>query len=220
MIFIQGNPAKEFIVAAFMAIFWVSSVSPSLAGVQEGIEAYESGDYDVARKYFEESAVESESQFYLGLLHETGNGAVKNYSMALGWYQRAAGANNVEAQIKLANMYENGLGAPRNIEKAGKWYARAAKNGDVVSQARYGLMLLNGYGMPRDIYAAANWFRRAAEGGHTESQSRLDKLQRQGLIISDENLTTPETKDIEQPKTMPGKGAATGNGLEGIFRVA
>ena len=72
---------------------------------------------------------DAEAQVALGDLHMVGRGVLHNYSLAMGWYKRAADAGNSDAQFKLAGLYRDGQGVPVYPERSRELLARAAEQG-------------------------------------------------------------------------------------------
>jgi TPR repeat protein len=69
-----------------------------------------------------------EAQYWLAWQHEAGPLLDHDAGVALGWYQRAAGANHRLALARLAQAYEAGeLGLPRDASRAAEYRARQAR---------------------------------------------------------------------------------------------
>lgn len=65
----------------------------------------------------------------------------KNYSVAFGWYQKAAELNDPMSQLYVGRAYHRGLGTSIDVEQAVKWYRKAADQGD--ANAKLWLTLMN-----------------------------------------------------------------------------
>lgn len=72
---------------------------------------------------------DAEAQVALGDLHMEGKGVRHNYSLAMGWYKRAADSGDAEAQFKLAGMYRDGRGVPVYPERHRELLVSAAEQG-------------------------------------------------------------------------------------------
>ncbi|MCU0934422.1 MAG: hypothetical protein MUE86_08375 [Thiobacillaceae bacterium] len=75
------------------------------AGVDEGMSAYSSGDYDKAAREFKVLAErgDREAQYMLGLLHEEGQGVERDDLLAAYWYARSAdqlGEQEIQRNLK------------------------------------------------------------------------------------------------------------------------
>jgi len=70
-----------------------------------------------------------EGELQFGVLFETGQGVVQNYTKAATWYRAAAEQGLPRAQYSLGYMYERGLGVPQDNVQAHLWYNLAAAQG-------------------------------------------------------------------------------------------
>jgi len=94
------------------------------AGWNEGIAAYQSGDYVTALEFIQPLAIKGHvaAQLKLGLMYKNGmfdygRGVVKDEAEAVSWYHKAAEQGLVEAQYKWAYFYaERG----ENLDEAEK----------------------------------------------------------------------------------------------------
>ena len=121
--------ALAFILAAVAAPAPAAQHTRQAAGMEEGKE--KAGAIGDRVKRLEKLAREgdAEAQVALGDLHMEGRGVLHNYSLAMGWYKRAADAGNAEAQFKLAGLYRDGRGVPVYPERSREWLVRAAEQG-------------------------------------------------------------------------------------------
>ena len=71
----------------------------------------------------------TQAQFNLGVMYETGRGVRKNDAEAVRWYQKAAEQRDARAQTLLGVMYEDGRGVRKKYAEAVKWYQQAAEQG-------------------------------------------------------------------------------------------
>jgi TPR repeat protein len=101
------------------------------AGFEEGVAAYESGDYALALREWEPLAAagDARAQFNLGVLYAQGQGVAADPVRALDWYRKAAEQGYAAAQNSLAARYEHGIGVPRDDALAAVWYEKAASQG-------------------------------------------------------------------------------------------
>ena len=103
----------------------------SMADVDNGVRSIVLEDYATAFTEFSNLAEEGvpRAQYWLGLMHEFGDGVPQDYSKAKKWYERAAEQGQVGAQLQLAEMYLFGRGTERDYVSAYKWYDIAARRG-------------------------------------------------------------------------------------------
>lgn len=90
------------------------------AGYDEGLAAYQRGQYSVALKEFTAAAArgDARAQRSLGLMHERGDGVPRNAAQAAEWYNKAVAQGLVGAQFNLAFVMqtpEQGATAPVQI---------------------------------------------------------------------------------------------------------
>lgn len=101
------------------------------AGFDDGVKAYERGEYMVAFAIFEKLANEGDAsaQNILGMMYDNGYGVSQDYQKAFYWYSKAADNGVASAQYNLGLMYKNGYGVVQDFQKAFAWYSRAANQG-------------------------------------------------------------------------------------------
>ncbi len=78
------------IAVSFAAVF--SATAPAWAGFDEGVAAYERGDYVTALHEFRPLAEQglAVAQFALGAMYAEGQGVPQDYAAAVKWYRLAA----------------------------------------------------------------------------------------------------------------------------------
>ncbi len=150
---------KAFLVAAFTAFILLAGAEVR-AGLQEGIDAYEKGNYPAALKEFKALAAKgnAEAQSALGFMYATGRGVSKDYKKTAKWYRKAAEQGHAGAQSNLGVMYANGQGVARDDKEAVSWYRKAAEQGYAPAQFNLGVMYANGQGVPQDLVQAHKFF--------------------------------------------------------------
>lgn len=146
------------------AVFLVVSATVQ-ADFQDGIEAYNSGNYLYAFDEFRALALNGDAaaQYRLGAMYDKGEGAPKDGEQAASWYIKAAMQDDTRAQFAIAEMYSQGRGVPRNDKMAEKWYLEAAGHGFPKAQFNVGLMYAKGMGMPLDLIQAYKWLSLAGD---------------------------------------------------------
>ncbi|MCT7541894.1 tetratricopeptide repeat protein, partial [Aliarcobacter cryaerophilus] len=89
------------------------------ATLDEGVEAFEKGDYKTALIIFEDLASknDAEAQYGLGFLYYNGQGVIQDYKKAKEWYEKAAAQSFAAAQYNLGFMYHNGKGVKQDYLK-------------------------------------------------------------------------------------------------------
>ena len=149
------------ILLSLTLIFGISHIS--FADFEDGLAAYNSGDYT---KAFQEWQILAEdghvrAQYNVALMYAYGVGTLKDYQASVAWYKKAAEQDYVHAQYNLANMYLRG--DVRNDEEAVYWFRRDAEQGDAPAQYNLGIMYANGKGVTKDMAQCKIWIKKAAE---------------------------------------------------------
>jgi hypothetical protein len=177
-------------VTAF-AVLLVFLATPAWAGMDEGIAAYNRGDYATALREFRPLAEQglAEAQYNLGNMYRTGWGVPQDYAEAERWYRRAVEQGNASAQFNLGVMYYNSL--PQDYTEAAKWFRKAANQGNADAQYHLGAIYDNGYGVPQDYVQAHMWYSLAEAQGRTAAawnQGRVAKLMTSAQIAEAQRL--------------------------------
>jgi len=109
---------------------------------ENGLAAYNRGDYDVALKGLEPLANrgEARAQHYLAFMYLRGKAVAQSDTEAVAWFLRAARQGHMKAQYNVAVMYHVGLGIPQNDAEAVKWFRAAAKQGH--TEAKQNLLFM------------------------------------------------------------------------------
>jgi TPR repeat protein len=165
-------------LAAVSLFLTVNTAAPVFAGFQEGVKAYEAGEYQVAFDEWLPLARNNDpaAMRNLGHMYRRGLGVEQDYKQALNWYKRAATIGFDRAQANVAGMYLNGEGVDQDYEQAAMWFARAAQQGHVIAQYNLGLMFENGLGVEKNETQALGWFNLAAKAGHPQAIDRVSQI--------------------------------------------
>src|SRR3990172_7889897 len=131
---------KRLVLAAFL-IFGLTT--PAGAGFDEGMAAYQRGDYAAALREWLPLAQQGDAaaQHNLGAMYDNGEGVALDDAEAIKWYRMAAEQGYVEAQASLGFMYSIGEGVPEDDAEAVKWYRMVAEQGDAVAQYMLGVKI-------------------------------------------------------------------------------
>ena len=135
----------------------------SFADFEDGLTAYNSGDYTKAFQEWQILAEDGQerAQYNVAWMYAYGVGTLKDYKASVAWYKKAAEQDYVHAQYNLANMFLRG--DVRNVEEAVYWFRRAAEQDDAPAQYNLGLMYANGKGVTKDMAQCKIWIKKAAE---------------------------------------------------------
>ena len=98
------------LIAAALAMFLVLAAGEVRAGFDEGIAAYERGDYATALREFRVPAEQgdAEARYNLGVMYDNGQGVPRDYVEAVKWYRKAADQGHAAAQLNLGFIYNSG----------------------------------------------------------------------------------------------------------------
>ncbi|CAN5587457.1 hypothetical protein BH23BAC1_BH23BAC1_25480 [soil metagenome] len=119
------------------------------------------------------------AQFRLGVIYENEN--IKNYKLAVHWYQTAANHNYPFAMYNLALMYLYGNGITRDEPEAINLLNKAAEKKYPPAEALLGAIYDEGIGTSPDWEMAANYYQKAAKQGNLLAQTKLGELYLFGL---------------------------------------
>jgi TPR repeat protein len=145
--------------------------STSIGPFEDGIIAYDKGDYATAIQLWRPLADDgmAAAQCNLGTLYQFGWAVTQDYAEAVRWYRRAARQGFVPAQHNLGSMYHNGEGVTQDFTRAYMWWSLAASHGltaaTVVRDALADLMTPQQLAKARSM--AATWKSKAPRGTHT-----------------------------------------------------
>lgn len=104
---------------------------PVQAGLDEGMNAYSSGDYETAAREFKALAKQGdkEAQYLLGLLYEEGQGVDRDDQEAAYWLARSADQGFADAFFALGQMFANRKGERQDRMAAHHWFSLAKQYG-------------------------------------------------------------------------------------------
>jgi uncharacterized protein len=149
------------------------------------------------------NAGDADAQYKLGVMYNTGNGALQDLDQAFQWFSKAARQGHAGSMHNLGIAYYNGsiLGGhiPHNEELAWVWFTLAAEKGDASASKeaervsselgeslalhgryRLGMMLMQGEGIPQDTVRALQVLEQAANEGSADARSELANAYEKG----------------------------------------
>jgi TPR repeat protein len=146
-----------------LCIALLSEQSLAASALQDGLSAYDRGDYGEAVRLLRPLAEEGDpgARNVLGRMYELGLGVEPDLKEAVRWFALAAKSGDPQGQNNLAVMYSLGQGVQRNQKTALRWYRRAAGRGHAVAQYNLGVIYEEGWGVRKDYVRAARWYRLA-----------------------------------------------------------
>lgn len=169
----------QFLMQGLAALFFgILPTSPVDAGCNDGVTAYERGEYAVALKHFTAQAESGDAvaQRYLGVMYGRGLLVAQDDKIAVSWYLKAAEQGDGNAQNNLANRYHGGRGVTRDIVVAAMWYRRAAEQGIATAQINLVPLYAKGLGVRQDFVQGYMWSILAGRQGVKAAKITLSYL--------------------------------------------
>eukprot|EP00929_Paragymnodinium_shiwhaense_P014982 TRINITY_DN122999_c0_g1_i1.p1 TRINITY_DN122999_c0_g1~~TRINITY_DN122999_c0_g1_i1.p1 ORF type:complete len:382 (+),score=69.98 TRINITY_DN122999_c0_g1_i1:63-1148(+) len=131
----------------------------------------------------------AESQYRLGGMILSGDGVIRNETMAAELLERAAEQDHTEAQEAIGLLYRGGMGVEQDARTAASWLEKAAEKDDAQACFTLACMLRVGEGrLKKDAPAAIQWLTRAADNGDSEAARELAVmyLSGEGTAVNEE----------------------------------
>ncbi len=162
---------SSFHSIAIAGLAAVMLAAPASAGVKEGIDAWQRGDYAAAAADWKKDALkgDADAQFNLGQAYRYGRGVPLDPKLALSWFNKAALQGHPGAGANLGlMMFQNG-------DRAGAmpWLRKAADRGEPRAQYIVGTAAFNGDLSPKDWPHAYAYMTRAAAAGLPQASASL-----------------------------------------------
>jgi Flp pilus assembly protein TadD len=161
-------------------------VSPS-ADLVNGIEAYNKGDFESARKPLQAAVDrgEPEAMVNLGYMYARGHGVRSDPAYALQLYRRAADSGDGEGMNAVGYRYNF---APKpDLDQAIHWYRMAVFRGNPRAMNNVAILFYNGQGVGQDRGEARTLWRQAVERGSLNAKTNLGQD-----VASDATLSAAE----------------------------
>ncbi|MCC7049976.1 MAG: sel1 repeat family protein [Alphaproteobacteria bacterium] len=158
------------------------AAAPASSGaLDDGIAAFQRGDFSTARAKFEPLAVNGDAvaQYYLGDLIVR-YAQPQHKAQGVVWLQQSAQGGVPDAMNELARVLSEGKIVAADQAKATELFMQAASLGHLPAYNNLGLRSAQGIGRPPDPLDASEWFRLAADQGFAESQFNLAVLYANG----------------------------------------
>ena len=170
----------KYFFSIFLLLLALATPLLALGNYENGMVAFERGDYETAFREFQALAEQEDSrgQYGLGLMYDLGTGVPTDFEKAVMWYRLSAKQGNADAQNNLATMYAEGEGVEKDADKAAKWYERAAQKGNFDAPNNLGAMYLRGVGIPRDYVRAYIWFHLGEKKGDRGAKRNREFVQK------------------------------------------
>jgi hypothetical protein len=137
------------------------------AGIVEGEEAFEAGEFERAHAELLPLAGENNllAAYYIGLMYLQGLGVMPSAETGIEWLTRAAESGHTDAQLSLAIAYDAGQSVPQDYRLAARWMTESASGGNADAQYYLGQYYRYGRGVVQDDAQAYEWIQRSVEYG-------------------------------------------------------
>ena len=157
----RNKVVKRILIIGMMLLF---ASSPAWAGFDEGVRAYDSGDFATALHEMQILAEQGDAaaQYNLGIMYDNGQGVPEDDVEAVKWYTLAAKQGYASAQYNLGLMYRYGEGVPQDYAEAVKWYTLAVEQRYASAKNNLGVMYDHGRGVLQNYVLAHMWYNLAA----------------------------------------------------------
>ena len=149
------------LILTLIAFFAFTATFDASAGVREGREAGNRGDYATAYKEYYTLAIngDPDAQVYLSIIYQ--GGVKKDLKQARKWLQKAIDQNYAEAYFSLALYYHFGWGVPVDETKAAALYLKSAELGSYLGMMEIADRYRDGDGVPKNQSKHDEWYSRA-----------------------------------------------------------
>src|SRR3954465_15892672 len=198
------------------------AAGPAWAGVKEGVEAWQAGNFDAAVKEWRPLADKGDpdAQFNLGQAYKLARGVpAADLRLAQSWYEKAAQQGHAQARANLGLiLFQNG-----ERQRALPWIRKAAEDGDPRAQYVLGTALFNGDVVAKDWPRAYALMSLAADAGLPQAGTNLQAMdtyipveqRRQGLALKAQmtRAAPPPARIAVGPRTVPSPNSAMASTL-------
>jgi len=188
-------------------ILWLASFSVVASPIEDGLQAFRSGDEVRAEKLWRAPAENNRflAQFFLSVLYGNGKGELEDQVLSMQWLRRAADAGFAPAQFNLGNHYFQGRWIEQSHQQARFWWQLAAEQGWEGAQYNLGNIYYRGIGVVKNREQAEYWLKRAAATGSKPAKEILRRLQVSGVGSAIDGTVKSDllTIDTEWVRSQP-----------------
>lgn len=186
-------------ISICLALFVVTTGYASAGAFEEGVAAYDAGDYKRAFNLWQQQIEDDENpaaQRNLAHLYRQGLGVERDAHKARALYEDAARQGLAGAQANLGRMYLRGDGIPQDYKKAHHWLTQAARNNHIAARYRLATMYDYGLGRPANPEAALLWYSLAGKSGH---KAALDRMVTLVALMPPPQIAPLPGMEVEEP---------------------
>ena len=138
-------------------------------------------EFQAAKTFFTTTLAKAESgdsdaQYNLGKLYETGNGTTQDSKEAVKWYSKAAVLDCQKAQEALGDFLYSGRNGSIDFAEAAKWYEKSEeKQGNALVELHLAQIYFNGIQVKKDLNKAWNWISKSSSNGSKIASIYIEK---------------------------------------------
>lgn len=116
-------------MASWATVSALSVTGPAQADFQDGLEAFDAGDYETVLEEWLPLATAGnvDAQIALAGMYRQGIGVKQDLARAVELYRAAARQGHVSGQLNLGDLYATGTGLKRDLVRAHAWLSLAAR---------------------------------------------------------------------------------------------
>jgi hypothetical protein len=157
--------------------------------------AYDKGDYETARKLYQDLAAHGNSDAILRLavMCAQGKDGPVNNVQAVKWFRELANGGNREAQFGMGQCYDKGSGVEQNYAEARRWYLKSAQEGFTGGVRKHWGDLFGGARGGPDRIEAPKWFLLAGPSAG-KTRAMMDRV-----LTEDEKVQVKKRADEWRP---------------------
>jgi TPR repeat protein len=196
---------KSIAAAALLALAVPAFPTVASAGVKEGVDAWQAGNYPkaIAEWRGPAEAGDADAQFNLAQAYKLGRGVPADLRAAQDWYSKAAAQGHEQAQANLGLiLFQNG-----DRKGALPWIQKAADRGEPRAQYVLGTAHFNGDLVPKDWPKAYALMTRAAASGLPQAATSLAQMD-QYIPLAQRQQGITMAKAMDKPAPPPSAAVA------------
>jgi len=170
-----------------------------------------SDGYQEAFETFNDYALSTKAQFFLGIMYLQGLGVDVDPAKAFECMENAYKGKNINAAFYLGKMYLEGIGVKKTVYKAVDFFKEAARYEDHRAELELGKLYLENKDVACDKEKAAKWMLKSAQHGNPEAQFIMGQLYKTGTGVKSDSALAVEWLERAANKGHKGAQILLGN---------
>lgn len=161
-------------------------------------------DSNLALLQREANAGNTDAQYQLGRMYDTGDKLERDRQKAVTWFTSAANQGHAESQYRLAIAYLYGIGVTRNVSSGESWLTKAAEQNHPVAKEMLPIYMANrSANMSTSI--ALSWYLEKVANGDPDGQFGIGNMYENGWGL---NANASEARKWLSAARSAGSGEA------------